>query len=58
MIQRSHKLLERYITSRIIYNIMKEEAWIQYLNSEDPAITETIRVMREDRAFPQNDKKQ
>ena len=58
MIQRSHKLLERYITSRIIYNIMKEEAWIQYLNSEDPAITETIRVMREGRAFPQNDKKQ
>ena len=57
MIQRSHKLLERYITSRIIYNIMKEEAWIQYLNSEDPAITETIRVMREGRAFPQNDKK-
>ena len=58
MIQRSHKLLERYITSRIIYNIMKEEAWIQYLNSEDPTITETIRVMREGRAFPQNDKKQ
>ena len=57
MIQRSHKLLERYITSRIIYNIMKEEAWIQYLNSEDPAITETIRVMREGRAFPQNNKK-
>jgi carboxyl-terminal processing protease len=57
MIQRSHKRLERYITSRIIYNIMKEEAWIQYLNSEDPAITETIRVMREGRAFPQNDKK-
>jgi carboxyl-terminal processing protease len=58
MIQRSYKLLERYITSRIIYNMMKEEAWIQYLNSDDPAITETLRVMREGKAFPQNDKQQ
>ena len=53
MIQRSHELLERYITSRIIYNMMKEEAWIQYLNDDDPAITETLRVMREGKAFPQ-----
>ena len=53
MIQRSHKLLERYIISRIIYNMMKEEAWIEYLNDDDPAITETLRVMREGKAFPQ-----
>ena len=46
------KLLERYINSRIIYNMMKEEAWIQYLNDDDPAITETLRVMREGKAFP------
>jgi carboxyl-terminal processing protease len=52
MIQRSYQLLERYITSRIIYNMMKEEAWIQYLNDDDPAITETLRVMREGKAFP------
>ena len=52
MIQRSHKLLERFVTSRIIYNMMKEEAWIQYLNDDDPAITETLRVMREGKAFP------
>jgi carboxyl-terminal processing protease len=38
--------------------MMKEEAWIQYLNSDDPAITETLRVMREGKAFPQNDKQQ
>jgi carboxyl-terminal processing protease len=52
MIQRSFKLLERFIISRIIYNMMKEEAWIQYLNDEDPAITETLRVMREGKVFP------
>ena len=59
MIQRSHQLLERFITSRIIYNMMKEEAWIEYLNSDDPAITETLRIMREGAAFPKasSDKK-
>ena len=57
MIQRSHKLLERFITSRIIYNMMKEEAWIEYLNNDDPAITQTLRVMREGKAFPKVEKK-
>ena len=55
MIQKSHKLLERFIISRIIYNMMKEEAWMMYLNSDDPAITETLKVMREGKAFPKND---
>lgn len=52
MIQRSHKLLERYIISRVIYNMMKEEAWIEYLNFDDPAIIATLKVMREGKAFP------
>ncbi len=52
MIQRSHKLLERYIISRVVYNMMKEEAWIRYLNQDDPAISETLKVMQEDKAFP------
>ena len=53
MIQRSHQLLERYINSRIIYNMMSEEAWLMYLNSDDPAIKETLRIFREGKAFPQ-----
>ena len=53
MIQKSHKLLERYINSRIIYNMMSEEAWMKYLNNDDPAITETLKVFRENKAFPQ-----
>ncbi len=52
MIQKSHKLLERYINSRIIYNMLNEEAWMQYLNQDDPAIRETLRVFRENEAFP------
>ena len=52
MIQKSHKLLERFINSRIVYNMMSEEAWLKYLNSDDPAITETLKVFRESAAFP------
>lgn len=52
MIQRSHKLLERYIISRIIYNMQNEQAWMQYLNSDDPAILEAIKLFREGKAFP------
>ena len=52
MIQKSHKMLERYINSRIIYNMMSEEAWLKYLNSDDPAITETLRVFQQKAAFP------
>ncbi len=53
MIQRSHRLLERYVISRIVYNMMSEEAWMKYLNEDDPAIKETLRVFTEDRAFPE-----
>lgn len=62
MIHKSHDLLERFINSRIIYNILDEEEWIEYLNMDDPAIDETLDVFREGKAFPKapavkNDKK-
>ncbi len=57
MIKRSHKLLERYINSRIIYNMMNEEAWLKYLNDDDPVITETLRVFRAGEAFPKKPEK-
>ncbi len=57
MIKRSHKLLERYINSRIIYNMMNEEAWLKYLNNDDPAITEALRVFRAGEAFPKKPEK-
>ncbi len=53
MIQRSHKLLERYLHSRIIYNMMSEEAWLQYLNDNDSAIKETLKLFQEGKATPQ-----
>ena len=53
MIQKSHKLLERFLVSRIIYNIHSEQAWTEYLNQDDPVIKEALRLFREDAAFPQ-----
>lgn len=44
MIQRSHSLLERYINSRIIYNVMNEDAWIEYLNLNDNTIKAALDV--------------
>jgi len=53
MIQKSYKLLERFIVSRIIYNMLDEQEWTEYLNQDDPAIIETLHLFREDKAFPQ-----
>lgn len=53
MIQKSHKLLERYINSRIIYNIMDEDSWVRYLNLDDPVIRAAQKVFKDNAAFPQ-----
>ncbi len=58
MIQRSHLLLERYINSRVIYNMMSEEAWVEYINTDDPAIKETEKVFKDQKAFPAAPRKQ
>lgn len=61
MIKKSHNLLERYINSRIIYNIMDEEDWIEYLNLDDNVIKAALNVFKNNAAFPkkpeQKDKK-
>jgi len=53
MIQKSHKLLERFVISRIIYNVHNEQAWTEYLNQDDPAIKEALHLFRDGNAFPQ-----
>lgn len=53
MIQKSRPLLERYLQSRIIYNIQDETAWVQYLNRDDKFVEEALRVFADHAAFPQ-----
>ncbi len=52
MIQKSHKLLETYIFSRVIYNMLDEENWLKYLNLDDKAVREAQRVFSSGEAFP------
>ena len=52
MIKKSHKLLERFIVSRIIYNILNEQEWIDYLNHDDPTILKALDVFKKNEAFP------
>ena len=52
MIRKSHKLLERFINSRIIYNMLDDEAWTEYINADDPTIAKALSVFRENAAFP------
>ncbi len=53
LIKKSHKLLERVINSRIIYNMLDEGAWNEYVNIDDPAIAMAMKVFKNNAAFPQ-----
>lgn len=48
MIQRSYNLLETHINSRIIYNVLDEQAWTEYLNLKDKAIKAALQVLNKD----------
>ena len=52
MIRKSHKMLSRFIISRIVYNMLDDEAWTQYLNEDDRVITATLKVFKNNAAFP------
>ena len=52
MIQRSYRLLEQYAISRVVYGMLDEAALIEYLNRDDNAIRESLRVFAEGEAFP------
>ena len=53
LIKKSHKLLERYINGRIIYNMLDEQALDEYINDDDPVIRTAMRVFAHNEAFPQ-----
>lgn len=53
LIKKSYDLLKRFINSRIIYNIMDEEDWIEYLNLDDNVIKAALDVFKRGEAFPE-----
>ena len=48
MIQRSYNLLETHINSRIIYNVLDEQAWTEYLNLKDKVIKAALQVLNKE----------
>lgn len=52
MIRKSHYLLDRFINSRIIYNMLDEQAWLEYVNEDDATIREALKTFRNNVAFP------
>ena len=52
LIQKSHRLLENYLLSRIVYSTLSEQAWIEYINQDDPTVLEAIRVLNDSESFP------
>lgn len=52
MIRKSYNLLDRFINSRIIYNILDEQALIEYTNQTDETINKALEVFRNKAAFP------
>ncbi|MBQ7422323.1 MAG: S41 family peptidase [Prevotella sp.] len=52
MIMKSHSLLDRFINSRVVYNILDEQAWNEYLNRDDECIKAAQEVFKTHSAFP------
>ena len=52
MIRKSHKMLSRFLISRIVYNMLDDESWTQYLNEDDPVIAAALKVFKNHAAFP------
>ena len=52
LIRQSHSMLEFVITSRVVYNILDEEQWNEFINTKDNTIEEALAVFQRGDAFP------
>lgn len=53
LIQKSHRLLERFLNSRLVYTFLGENEWVKYINLDDSTIKAALDVFRKKAAFPQ-----
>ncbi len=58
LIKKSSPLISKFINSRVIYNILDEQAWIEYLNKDDQCISKALEVFKKGEAFPKAPKAQ
>ena len=52
LIQKSRKLLERHVYGNIIYNMLGQEEYIRYINTEDATVKKAIEILENGEAFP------
>lgn len=52
MIRKSYNLLNRYIQSRVVYNMLNEQALMEYLNMSDPVIKKACEIIDHKETFP------
>ena len=52
MVQTSHKLLERVLLGNIIYIIQNDEEYAKFLNQDDPTITKTLELFKNNETRP------
>ncbi|MBR3013608.1 MAG: S41 family peptidase [Bacteroidaceae bacterium] len=52
LISRSYKLIERNVIGGIIYNILGQKPYIEFLNHDDNAVQKALEILRNDDAFP------
>lgn len=55
MIRTSHNLLERFLTSYILSDIMDTQDAVEYTNLTDPAVQKALEIMNNGEAFPKNE---
>lgn len=52
LIAKSRKLIESYVVSAILSDLLDVEELVKYVNRDDPYLTEALRLFREGKAFP------
>lgn len=52
LIQKSRKLIERHVYGNIIYNMLGQEEYIRYINTEDATVKKALEILEKGEAFP------
>lgn len=57
MIRTSHNIIERFLTSYIINDVLDTKEVVSYSNRSDEAVIKALQIIKQGKSFPQNDEK-
>lgn len=55
LIRKSHDLLDSFIRTAILSDLLDTEATVEFINSTDPMVESAVRLFHEGKAFPQKE---